>query len=507
MATPYSPPPTFSPRRKWGIGFSVVLATLAVFLILIGVNYLSSQYFFKRFYLSTDTRVQLSPRTINVLKALTNHVDVTIYYDKDEPIYGEIVSLLNEYQAHTRRAHGGQDLLTVKTVDYYRDPGAAEALKAKYKQLGSVTNKDFIIFDCEGRTAFVDGSWLSAYQYNLQPSTNQNDTKLYINRKRIAFNGEMLFTAKIFAITQPKPLKAYFLQGHKEHSPDDKDETEGYSKLAEVFHRNYVVTDTLDNLFGTNTIPLDCNLLVIVGPRTEFQTNELEKISQYLDQGGRLFVLFDVYSANKKIGLESILAKWNVRVTHSDVRDPDRGVEQTGRAFSVAAFAVHDITKPLIGSQLEMVLPRPIERIKPPSQAATDEPQVTELAFSSTNSILEDTPSADARSYPLMAAVEKGVAKGVVTERGTTRILITGDSIFLDNQLIDAAMNQDFADSAVNWLLERSTFLAGVGPRPVTEYQLLMNRRQISAVKGILLGAIPGGILLFGGLVWLRRRK
>jgi hypothetical protein len=85
--------------------------------------------------------------------------------------------------------------------------------------------------------------------------------------------------------------------------------------------------------------------------------------------------------------------------------------------------------------------------------------------------------------------------------------LILGDSLFLDNQLIGSGMNQDFADSAVNWLLERTTLLAGVGPRPVTEYRLLLDKQQLNAVKGLLLGAIPGGILLFGGLMWLRRRK
>ena len=499
MATTPSLPPSFSPSRKWGITFSVIFATLAVFLILIGLNYLSSQYFFKRYYLSQDTRVQLSSRTINVLKSLTNRVDVTVYYDKEDPLYGDIVSLLNEYQAHTRK-------LAVKTVDYYRDPGAAQALKVKYN-LGSVTNKDFIIFDCEGRTGFVDGNWLSSFKYDLQPSTTQDETKLSISRKRVAFNGEMLFTAKIFAVTQPKPLKAYFLQGHGERSPNDKDEIEGCSKLAEILHRNYVESATLDNLFSTNTIPLDCNLLVIAGPRAQFQQAEVDKISQYLDQGGRLFAMFDVRSASFQLGLETNLAKWNVRVMHSTVRDPNRAIDQAGSAFSVAEFGVHDITKPLIGSQLEIVLPRPIERIKAPSEAGADEPQVTELAFSSTNSVLADNPSGGAHAYPLMVAVEKAAPKGVATERGTTRMLIVGDSLMLDNQLIEAGVNRDFADSAVNWLLERSTFLAGVGPRQVTEYQLVMNQRQVRAVKGILLGAIPGGILLFGGLVWLRRRK
>jgi len=498
MATSTSPEPSFSPRRKWGIAFSVALATAAVFLILAGVNYLSSQYFFKRFYLSTDTRIRLSPRTLSVLKSLTNHVDVIVYYDQEDPIYGDIISLLNEYQAHTRK-------ISVKTIDYYHDPGAAEELKVKYKdQLGSATNKDFIIFDSEGRTGFVDGSWLSTYRFDPQQTTEDGESKIYLKRRLVGFNGEMLFTAKIFAVTQQKPLKAYFLTGHGERLPTDKNETEGYSKLAEVFHRNYVNTLVLDNLLGTNTVPLDCNLLVIAGPKAEFDPMEVEKISQYLDQGGRLFALFDTYSVEHQIGLEPALAKWNVRVAHSTVHDPERSPDPN--SFSVTNFAPHEITKPLAGAQLQMVLPRPIGRSKAPSQSA-DEPQLTELAYSSPHSFLGDNSSGPTRSYPLMVAVEKGAPKGVVTERGTTRMLVVGDSIFLDNQMIGAAMNEDFADSAINWLLERTTFLEGVGPRRVAEYQLVMDRGQMRAVKGILLGAIPGGILLFGGLVWLRRRR
>jgi hypothetical protein len=501
MPNTTSPQPSFSPRRKWSIALSVTLATLAVLAILVVINYLSSKYFFHRFYLSADTKVKLSPRTLSVLKSLTNKVDVTIFYNKEDPVYPDIISLLKEYQAHTRK-------LTVKTIDYYGDPGAAAEMRSTRPYLGSLTNRDFLIFESEGRHEFVDGNWLKPYKYGLEESTNKDDPKVSLTRRQTVFNGEMLFTAKIFGVTQVKALKAYFLQGHQERSPTDKGD-EGYSKLVEVFHRNHVETAMLDNLLSTNTVPLDCNLLVIAGPQAEFQPDELEKISQYLNQGGRLFALFDVHSVAHSLGLEAVLAKWNVRVTHSMVLDPDRSIdsEHTGSAFSVTNLAPHDVMKSLAGSQLDFVVPRPIERIKAPSQTGADEPQVTELAFSSANSRLRDQPTAAPAAYPLMVAVEKAGAKGAVTERGTTRMLIAGDSIFLDNQIIPGMMNEDFADSAVNWLLERTTFLSGVGPRPITEYRLQMTEHEVNAVKGILLGAVPGGILLLGGLVWLRRRK
>jgi hypothetical protein len=503
MATSPSPQPSFSPRRKWSIALSVTAATVAVLVLLIGVNYLSSKYFFHRFYLSANTDIRLSSRTLSVLKALTNRVDVTIFYDKEDPLYPDIVSLLREYQAHARKE------LTVTTIDYYGEPGRAADFRSTHQDLTSLTNRNFIMFESEGHLPdFVDGNWLKPYTYGLEETTNENDPKVSLTRKQTVFNGEMLFTAKIFGVTQAKPLKAYFLQGHLERSPSDKGD-DGYSTMVEVLHRNHVATATLDNLLGTNAVPLDCNLLIIARPQAEFQPVEQEKISQYLDQGGRLFALFDVQSVAHNIGLEDIFAKWNVRVTHSMVLDPELsgGADQLGSAFLATNLAPHELTKSLMGSAIEFVLPRPIQRIKAPSQTAADEPQVTELAFSSVHSHLKDIPNSEPRAYPLMVAVEKAAAKGVVTERGTTRMIIAGDSNFLDNQIIPAAMNNQFADAAINWLLERTTLLSGVGPRPISQYRLMMTPHQIATVKGLLLGAIPGGILLFGGLVWLRRRK
>jgi ABC-2 type transport system permease protein len=501
MATPPSTQPSFSPRQKWTIALNVALSTIAAFAILVGINYLSSHYesFHHRFYLSKDTRVQLSPKTLSVLKALTNDVDITIYYDKEDPLYAEITSLLEEYKSHSHK-------LTVKTIDYYRDPGKAAAFQAQL-HMGSFTNKDFVLFESNGRYDSVPGSILNQYQYTWQPSTNENNSTMYINQKRVRFNGEMLFTSKIFAVTQTKRLKAYFLTGHGERSTTDTGD-QGCSKLAEVFHRNYVDTLILDNLHGTNSIPLDCSLLVINGPRAEFQELELDKISQYLEQGGRFFALFDQLSTAHNIGLEKILEKWNVRVSHGTVLDPSQGNDEKGQMFGVSTLTMHDVMKPILGKQLEIVVPRPIGRIKQPSQSSADEPLVTELAYSSTNSVLQGSPVTERGQYPLMVAIEKSAPKGVVTaERGATRMLITGDAYFLDNQIIDYSVNSDFADAAVNWLLERTTFLEGVGPRAVSEYQLLLNPQQTNAVKWLLLGAIPGGILLFGGLVWLRRRK
>jgi hypothetical protein len=116
-------------------------------------------------------------------------------------------------------------------------------------------------------------------------------------------------------------------------------------------------------------------------------------------------------------------------------------------------------------------------------------------------------PAAAPRSYPLMVAVEQQTVPGVANTRGTTRMIVAGDSFFLDNHYIEGGANRDFAGYAANWLLDRTVLLEGIGPRPITEFRLTMTQAQEKSVRWLLLAALPGAVLAFGWLVWLVRRK
>jgi hypothetical protein len=153
-----------------------------------------------------------------------------------------------------------------------------------------------------------------------------------------------------------------------------------------------------------------------------------------------------------------------------------------------------------------MVLPRPIAKVdwaNPPANA----PHVDELVLSGENSTLAGDPAAAPRNYPLIAAVDQKPVAGVAAPLGNTRIVVAGDSFFLDNQLIEAGANRDFLNYAANWLLDRQELLAGISPRPVAEFRLLLTQKQARQLDWLLLGALPGGVLAFGWLVWFARRK
>jgi hypothetical protein len=79
-------PPSFSPGQRFRIGIQVFLLTLVVLLVVGMANYVSREYF-TRIHLSTRTRFELSTRTLNFVQSITNRVKVTLYYDKEDPLY------------------------------------------------------------------------------------------------------------------------------------------------------------------------------------------------------------------------------------------------------------------------------------------------------------------------------------------------------------------------------------------------------------------------------------
>lgn len=491
-------PPSFSTSRRWKIGLDVAVRTLLVVAVIVMANYLGS-LFSRPIYLSSQTRIHLAPRTVSILQTLTNRVDVTVYYDKQDGMFSTVMDLLKEY-------HRLDPRINIKVVDYIRDPGEAAKIQQKYHLAGQVTNpnsppdKNLIIFDCVGanppRYKVAPGKALVQYG----PDGMTKDRK--IEFRPMAFNGEKMFTSMLLAVTNPKPFTAYFLQGDGEPSPADSGDT-GYLKFTEVLQENYIRVLPL-SLSGNQDIPADCDLLIIVGPETAFSNSELSKIDNYLTQGGRLLALFGYSSISHPTGLEDLLAQWGVNVGYDIVRD--RTDTYTGNDVIVQNFNSHPIVNPLVQSKLEMWLPRPVGPIvsaNPPANA----PTVTELAVSSPNSVLYSQRGALPRAYPLMVAVEQTGVKGISPANGDTRLVVVGDSLFLNNQVIDGAENRDFAGYAVNWLLDRPLLLNGIGPSPVIEFRLLITQSQMREIRWLMLGALPGALLVMGTLVWLQRRK
>lgn len=495
MAPERQPPPSFSAGRRLSGWLHAIVGVLAVAALVVMVNYLADRHS-SRWFLSSQQQLQLHGQTLGLLRSLTNEVAVTVYYDRQQPYFSTVLALLREY-------HLANPRIRVRVVDYIGDAGAAQEVFAKYL-LAGVTNKNLIIFDCAGRSLPVDGDALMQSALEAVSDSPQDG----FLRKPVAFHGEKWFTLALLTVTSPKPLKVYFLAGHDEHATDSGQEIQGYLKFASLLRQNALQTATL-SLTGTNAVPSDCNLLVVGGPLKPIPADELEKIERYLAQGGRLLALFNSLGAQRLCGLEGVLTHWGVDVGTNAVADKAQSTTRSDYDLKVYELTDHPVVRPLKQasppSAIHLIRPRVVAR-RPAALQSADAPTVEEIARSSTTSTLVNDPRTARPSLPLVVAVEKGAVKGVVTERGTTRLIVVGDSFFLGNQMIESAGNRDFAAFAVNWLLDRSQLLR-FGPQAVTEFRLALSQAQMQSLQWLLLAGLPGAVLLLGGLVWLRRRR
>jgi gliding motility-associatede transport system auxiliary component len=486
---------SFSRGRRWGILLNVLVSCALMLAVAAMINYLASRHF-KRFQWTTDTRYQLSPITLKMLEALTNNVKVIVFFDPDphDSLYLSVKGLINEYQLACSK-------LDVEYVDYVRSPRRADLIKSQYK-LAPDGDNNLIIFDSNGKFMIVYDKVLSEYG-----DVSQGPRGLEL--KRTAFKGEQFFTSAIVGITDPKPFKAHFLQGHGEHSPASEDNATGYFSFARLLEERNISVEGLS--LQTNDVPTDCQLLIVAGVRNPLTADELEKVESYLGRGGRAFFLFMNSLADaRKSGLEQALAKWGVEVGDNLVIDTSQAKGKPSELVLVNHYGQHPIVKPLMNSQLAMAVPRSIRPL-PNSSRPADTAKVVELAFTSdAGQVLKRGRSAQTVEtngmIPLMVAVEKGAIPGVNPDRGSTRIVVAGDSFFLGNANIELVGNRDFANLTVNWLLDRSQ-LQAIGPRPVREYRILLTQSQMQAARWVLLGGMPGSVLLLGLLVWARRRK
>jgi ABC-2 type transport system permease protein len=480
--------PSFIPGRRWSIGLSVVVSCLALLAIVLMLNYLGARHF-SRFQWAQETQHQLSPMTLRLLEAITNKVDVVVMFDRRDDLYRSVSGLISEYRQASQN-------LKVEWIDYVMSPARAEVVTSQYK-LAHAPDRNRIIFHHNGTIRVVDA----------ERELSEFDTSgLFEGKeiKRVAFKGEQLFTSAIYSVLDAKEPKAYFLNGHGEHDFSQTDNM-GYSKFARILQENRIGVGEISLL--VNDIPADCNLLVIAAPTHPIAREELEKIERYLIQGGRVLALFNVQGIARKTGLESLLAKWGVEVGSDTVMDEP----QSGQREVVVAtdFANHPIVNPLVRPRLRLglLMPRSVSQSSASPQSA-DPPRVTELVFTSSEGVARPLAGrVRTGAIPMMAAVEKGTIQGVNVDRGTTRIVVMGESMFLSNQWIDAEANRDLAHLAVNWLLNRDLLIEEIGPRPIREYQITLTKAQMKGLQWMLLGGMPGAVFFAGLIVWVRRRS
>jgi hypothetical protein len=457
----------------------IIFAMVIGGLTFLGVSHYAANSFTYRWDVTISKQHTLSKNTIEFISTLEAEVKLTALYVGLPPKY--LQDLFREYE----RVSAG--LITTEIIDPIENISYA----AKFGNILSSKERKVIVQSSNARKD-VD--------FTNNPLTEEKLTNTIARSSR-------------------SPRQVYFLDGHGEYSLSNSDNV-GLSTFRKLLADNNIQSKPL--MLGiAKSIPVDCDVLIIAGPRTELTKQEETLIIDYLTAGGDALILIEhsvVTTPDKPLTeeqlqqnppLNSILNQWGLNVQSDVVIDLANHIGNDVGSPATKNYHNHNaITKGL--DYTFYVRPRSIrvleQRRSTIKLAAIVSTASKEKSWAETNRNLEvifnqgiDTIGPVPISY---VALEEHREKINISD---TRLIVFTDADFLTNAYVDQYSNALMGLNIVNWLAE-------------LDYQIFLSSKEIKVERldltskqkrqiVVILFLLPGFFFVAGIIVWLRIRN
>ncbi|MBI4720714.1 MAG: GldG family protein, partial [Chitinivibrionia bacterium] len=196
-----------------------MLAMIILFVCILTVIQTLSVRHSVRFDLTRNARFSLAPQTTSLLGSLATDVTIIAFYKKSAPERAAAENLLDQYAHASPRVR-------YEFIDPDRRPQYARDL--------GVTNYGTTVVQAGDKRELV---------------TDLDEEKL---------------TNAVLKATRDVTKAVYFVQGHGEKDPQDK-EAGGYSFVKEAIEKEGYRVGTL-SLFDEEAVPADAHIIIVAGP-------------------------------------------------------------------------------------------------------------------------------------------------------------------------------------------------------------------------------------------------
>lgn len=465
----------FLKGRGFKYGSNAFVSVLIFLGILAVANFLSNKYR-HRFDMTEGGLRSLSNETVSLLKGMKKDVRVVAFYRQNER--SRIEELLKDYTYHTNR-------VSYEVVDPDKNP--ARAKRYNIRQYRTT------VLECGDR------------------------------EERVIADDEKTLTNALVKVTRDRQKAVYFLTGHGENDLGSR-EREGMGVAKDrIQELNTLVRDSL-LLARDRSVPADCAVLVVAGPKKALFPAEVDSIKVYLEGGGKALVLLD---PDVDSGLEGMLAAYQVKVGNDFVVDNSGigGLFGLDASMPVAVnYADHEVTGKLKGIMTTFMLARSVSAITGGSALdaqATEVVKTSEASWAESdlsplrgarkgNAQVSFDPGQDRRGPISLAVAVTARPKTLAASasdpgRTRTRLVVFGDSDFATNQFFKFQGNGDLFLNALNWLLEEEDLIA-IRPKEPGFNPIYLTKQQGSLISYLAMAIIPGLVFAAGIVVWWRRR-
>lgn len=379
----------------------------------------------------------------------------------------------------------------------YVDPNVSPTFASKYTDSDVTSNS--IIVVCGDRSKVIDYN-SDIYEYSYDSSYNYSVT---------GYDCEGQVTAAIQYVTSESTTNVYELTGH--------DESTLSGDFSEVFQKRFMNVESL-SLLTVDAIPEDCQALFITAPQSDLSEDDLSKLSQYLGNGGKIYLSIDYSKWNDLTNFKKLLSDNNIETTESLLAETDRSyyyqspfyllpnVENTEVSSSVAGmtqvFVPYSVGLTYTGEDDSNVTSFMTTSDTTIAKAAANIAAVQSQADAANIASVQDGDTQGQYSLGMMVTNENGgelcVLGSAMMCTDSANQIVSGHNATLFNGIVNALVTTDDGNS------DNAVVIAA---KDYTVSNLTVSANAM-LVYGILWGIfMPIALIIIGIIVWARRRK
>lgn len=379
----------------------------------------------------------------------------------------------------------------------YVDPNVSPTFASKYTDSDVTSNS--IIVVCGDRSKVIDYN-SDIYEYSYDSSYNYSVT---------GYDCEGQVTAAIQYVTSESTTNVYELTGH--------DESTLSGDFSEVFQKRFMNVGSL-SLLTVDAIPEDCQAIFITAPQSDLSEDDLSKLSQYLGNGGKIYLSIDYSKWNDLTNFKKLLSDNNIETTESLLAETDRSyyyqspfyllpnVENTEVSSSVAGmtqvFVPYSVGLTYTGEDDSNVTSFMTTSDTTIAKAAANIAAVQSQADAANIASAQDGDTQGQYSLGIMVTNENGgelcVLGSAMMCTDSANQIVSGHNATLFNGIVNALVTTDDGNS------DNAVVIAA---KDYTVSNLTVSANAM-LVYGILWGIfMPIVLIIIGIIVWARRRK
>jgi len=472
--------------RQTRYGAYLFTYLVVIIAVLGATNWLANRHN-KSFDSTSNKRFSLSEQTGKIVKGLSRDVTIT-YFDKTTE-FGRARDLLDRYGNLSTRLH-------IDYVDPDKKPQLARA--ANVRTYGTI---------------YID----SGLRKEEAKSLTEEDV-----------------TGALIRSLKSGERNVCFVTGSGEHGLDDSGRT-GYSSVKEALEKNNYKTKTISLLEAGGgappqavklgqpaapaadgakpTVPADCTVLVVAGPKYDYTQPEVDAIKSYVENGGRALFLIDPplklgrddYSGSP--ALATVISSWGVTLD-KDLALDTSGVGQIFGLGPEVPLVTSYESQPIVRDLKDVATAFPLARtldVKSTSTGTAEKLFSTSSNSYATTSInspeIRIDPKKDKKGPLALAA--SGTYKGAAGKEG--RFVVVGSSNWASNNILRFNGNRDLFLNMMNWLSSDEDLIS-IRPKDPEDRRLNISTRQMSALAYSSMLFLPLIVVVSGFVVWWQRR-